>query len=361
LVFSGWLSPTLACLTFCAGGFLASARAFQRTARHFVGPISLATEATAVIALGLAGPMAWIIYVGRGYEASIACGYFMVAMGLLFLSRALFAVTRHPLVDLAVASAFLTGSIGARPSLVWTVGFVLFALAFIAWGPLERSIARRPAFVAVLAPCLAIAVALAWYNWARFGSVGEFGTSYQLLGENVRLARANELGFLREGMFQYLLSPSRTVPGGGFPWFHLRPYSYPQPTEQNYLLEPVAGVIPNMPAAVVGVVAYFVASWRQLLRAHLWLTLFVTTAVLDGLLTVAAISYHQHGATMRYEPDFAAPLLFASVLGGVAWLTRLHRPWLRWAAASVSLVVVGWSVFFVLNITGYPCAGTGSC
>jgi putative effector of murein hydrolase len=115
-----------------------------------------------------------------------------------------------------------------------------------------------------------------------------------------------------------------------------------------------------MPATVLGVVTYFAASWRRL-RAQPWLSLLIATAVLVGVLTLAAISYHQHGATMRYELDFAPPLLFASVLGGVAWLQRLDRTWLRTVAGGAAMLVVGWSVFFVLNVTAVNCVGTGSC
>jgi hypothetical protein len=354
----GDLSPALACLIFCSGGFLAFAGAFKHTARALVGRLPLIVEAGAVLALGLAGPMAWIVYVGRGYEASIASGYFMVGVGLLFLTRALFAQLRRVVLDLVLAATFLAGAIAARPSLVWTLGFVVFGAAYAWWGP-KAELRRPSSIVALAAPCVVIGVALAWYNWARFGAVGEFGTSYMLLGENVRLARANELGFIPRGLFHYVLSPARIE--GGFPWFRLRRLSYPLPFERSYLLEPVAGVLPNMPAVLLGIVAYFITPWRWL-RAHGWLSLLVVVCVLDGLLTLVLLSYHFHGATMRYELDFAPPLLFASVLGAATFLQRLRRqPALLLAGVSVAFLVLSWSVFFAMTITTYPCYGVGSC
>ena len=354
----GDLSPTLACLVFCSLGFLAFVRAFQHTSRALIGRLPLIVEAGAVLALGLAGPMAWVIYVGRGYEASIACGYFMVGAGLLFLSRALFAAGRHAVVDLAAAAAFLAGAVAARPSLLWTLGFVLFGAAYAWWGP-DRTLARPRSLVALALPCLIVGAAVAWYNWGRFGSVAEFGTSYMLLGENVRLARADELGFIPRGLFQYVLSPARVE--GGFPWLRLRRLSYPVPLERSYLLEPVAGVLPNMPAVLLGVVAFAIAPWRWF-RADAWLTLLVVVCVLDGLLTAVLLSYHFHGATMRYELDFVPPLLFASVLGAATFLHRARRrPAVVLAGVSVGFLVLSWSVFFALAITTYPCHSIGSC
>jgi hypothetical protein len=358
LFFRAELSSTLACLVFIAGGFLASVRAFQRTASHFLGPITLPIEATAVVALGLAGPMAWIIHIGRGYEVSIAAGYFMVAVGLLFMSRGLFSATKHPVIDLALMGTFFAGSVGARPSLLWAVFFLAFAFAFVRWGQPERPIVQRTAALAIVVPPVLIGTGLAWYNWARFGSVGEFGTSYMLLGENVRLALADQLVFLRRGTFQYVFSPPRLETD--FPWLRLRLSSQPVPTEYNYLLEPVAGLLPTMPAAVLGVIAYVVAPWSRL-RERWWLTLLVVSAGLISVLIFAVVSYRIHGATMRYLLDFTAPLLFASVLGGSAWVMRVRTPTLRAFAGGAAIIAVAWSAFFVMNVTSYPCAGTGSC
>jgi hypothetical protein len=194
LLHIGELSPTLACLLLCAAGFLASVGVFRTVSRRFLAPLSVTTEAVSFLALGFAAPIGWLISIGRGYEVPIAGGYCLVMGGLYFLTRGLFAAPTRPRLSLGLGSLLLAGAVGARPNLFWTFAFIIFALAYLRWGEGRRDIPRA-AWIALLAPYGTVAIVLAWYNWARFGSVSEFGTSYMLLGENVRLARADE--FLR--------------------------------------------------------------------------------------------------------------------------------------------------------------------
>jgi hypothetical protein len=358
-LFGEWPSSTLTCLVFCAVGFLATVFAYRRSIRHFVGGAPVIVDALAVLALGLAGPMAWIIYIGRDYEASIAAGYAMIALGILFVARSLFPPSRYPYADMALASLFLAAAVGARASLLPALALLVLVVVYVARTERDTGALAR-ATVVVAAPCLIVGGLLAWYNWARFGSITEFGTSYQLLGEDVRLARANELDFIPRGLFQYLVSPPRTE--SAWPWFRLRLLSFPIPTEQNYLLEPIAGVVVGMPAAFAGLVAYPWA-WAGAIRRQPWLTALLVTLVGIGAVTLVLLTYHFHGATMRYELDFVPPILFASVLGGAAAIARWTgtRRSFALVGTGLGLVLVGWSIFFLVNITSYPCAGLGSC
>lgn len=355
----GDLPPTLACLILCLLGFFASVGVLGVLSRRFLITLPLMVESLAVLALGFAAPAGWLISIGRGYEVSIACGYTLAFAGLYFLARGLFESLRHPEVSLALGSFGLAGAVAARPNLFWFVTFIGFGLLFV-----RRSDSyegdRRLATVALVIPYLTVAAALAWFNLARFGSVTEFGTSYMLLGENVRLARANELDFLRRGLFEFLLSPARLV--HRFPWFRLRPLVYPVPTERSYLEEPVAGLLPNMPACLLGVVAFAAQPWRRL-RERPWLNAFIALVAMTGFIIVAVNSYHFHGATMRYQMDYAPLLLLASILGGLIVLERLKDSSFHWYRVGIGIaaVVVLWSAFFSVAITTYPCVGTGSC
>lgn len=352
----GDLAPTLAVLTFGFGGFLASVRLFRLLAARFLGPLSLPAEALATLALGLAVPTGWLIHIGRGYESSIACGYFLTFSGLYVLCRGLFGMPRRPVATLALGSCLLAAAVGARPNMFWLAGFLMFALAYLRWGDGPVRFHWRPV-VALLVPYLGMAVLLAWYNWSRFGSVAEFGTNYMLLGENIRLARADELEFLWRGLFHSLLSPS--VWREDFPWVGLRPMSFPLPTEKNYLLEPIAGLLPNMPASVGGIVLFCSVGVARLRRLP-WLSALVALMAGTGFAIVALNSFHFHSATMRYQMDYSPLLAMASVLG---WFVarrfagaKYHR-----VLQAVAVVAVGWSAYFSIGITTYPCAGTGSC
>lgn len=354
----GDLSPTLAALIFCIGGFLASWGAFRIVTARFVGRLPLPVEALSVIALGMAAPIGWLVYIGRGYEAVIACGYFMTSLGLYFLSRGLFGGSRWPAVDLAISSVAFAGGVAARPTLALTFGFSLLGLVCVAKGGTSVSVDRRRSVMAICAPWVVIGVLVGWYNWARFGSAVEFGTSYQLSGENVRFARANEVSLLVRGLYYYLISPWRWR--GHFGQIALRPVHYPSPVESGYIVEPVAGLLPLFPASLLGSVVYLARPLRVLRRSP-WLTSLIAVLVGVAFLLLAATSYHIHGATMRYQMDYAPIFLLASVTGYVAVLvTGTARRW-RVPLLALGVVALAWSMYMSVAITAFPCAGTGSC
>jgi hypothetical protein len=354
----GDLGPTLATLIFCAGGFLASWGTFRIVIRRFMGACGLAYEAIAIIALGFCAPIGWLIHIGRAYETAIACGYFMASVGIYFICRGLFAGRRWTTLSLALGGMSLAGAVGARPNLALGVFVVVYAVVFVLKGEFDRNVSRRAALVALCVPYVVVGIALAAYNWMRFDSVAEFGTNYMLSGENVRLARKDEISLLVRGLYYYFLSPWQRR--DEFPWIGLRDLAFPTPIETGYLLEPVAGLVPLMPAAVIGIIAFFCWPWRAV-RRWPWLAAMLAVFVVVGFAQVALASYHIHGATMRYEMDFAPILLLASVIGFVVTVATVRSTRGRVALNAIALVAVAVSTFGSIAITTYACAGTGSC
>jgi hypothetical protein len=352
----GDLSPTLACLVFCAAGFLMSVGTMRLLVRRFLNPVHPMMEPLGVLALGLGAPIGWLVSIGRVYEVAIASGYFLVATGLFFLCRGLFESSRPRIPSLAVAGAAFASSVAARPSLVMAMGFVAFAVVYL-FRVCRPGSRRRGALGALMAPVALVGAMIAWYNWARFGSFSEFGTSYMMQGENVRLARSSELEFLVRGMYDYLFAPPRF--SSAFPWLRLRALSMPIPTERNYLEEPVAGIVVSQPVSVAGLIAFISLPFRRVAQLK-WFSWLVATMAGIALLVIATVSYRLHGATMRYQIDYVPFLLLASVLGFLAFV-RERRSWSLYLTISVAVLLLAWSIFFALSITLYPCAGTGSC
>jgi len=125
----GDLSPTLAGLVFCALGFAFSVLLFKKLARRFFGELPTWMDCFAVLGLGLAIPAPFIIYIGRAYEVSIACGYFLLFSGLYCLVSGLLSTTRSRLPLLALGSAGLAAAVGARPNYIVAGLFVIVAIA----------------------------------------------------------------------------------------------------------------------------------------------------------------------------------------------------------------------------------------
>ena len=66
---------------------------------------------------------------------------------------------------------------------------------------------------AVVIPLLILMVGLGWYNYARFGSVSEFGVQYQLAQVNYHeFTKVFSTDYLYENFQNYFLKPFRTQP-----------------------------------------------------------------------------------------------------------------------------------------------------
>src|SRR5205085_10868306 len=134
---------------------------------------------------------------------------------------------------------------------------------------------------------------------------------------------------------------------------------FPLPTEANYIKEPIAGLLPNMPASVLGIVGIF-ASRKALAPRRRWLTLFAAILAGTALIVVAISSFHFHSVTMRYQMDYAPMLLLAPVLGWTMLSQQLKpRTTTTLALQPVAVTIVAWSAFVSIATTASPSAGTG--
>ena len=358
----GDLSPTIATLVFATLGFLFSLALFRLLARWICGDIPLWMQCVAVFTLGLGVPVAWIVYIGRDYESTIACGYMLMFAGAYCLARG--SLTGSSAFFLAFGSAALGLAIAARPSLIAGIVFIATAAVLV----LRADEARRRRvglLVSIVAPYLAIGILVALFNYARFGSITEFGQSYQLSLVNVRTYPFGSVHYIRRGLHAYLLSPARVLPD--FPYLFLRKQEFDPvliaqgPGLHMYLSEPVAGILTNMPVVGAGFVLLatrFRAAARHVRRVYPTIVLLL----LPAAALLLAVTYQFQGATMRYELDFAPLIVLASLLAWVAWYRSARgRSWVTWLGNGLWIAALTASIVFNLAITSTPCTGTGSC
>lgn len=153
-------------------GYLSSCALFFLLARHNRWVLPLWLECSIVVALGSTSLVYLILRRPGFYEVPIAAGYFFIVSGFLVLAWVIFRQRK------AAGWLFLSGllfgaSVGCRPHLALTCGIVLLAVA-IRW---RRSPKPVIAMTAALVLC---AIALGYYNYARFDNPLEFGRTYQL-------------------------------------------------------------------------------------------------------------------------------------------------------------------------------------
>ncbi len=359
---AGDLSPTIATLIFAAIGFLFSIALFRLLVRWCFDTIPIWMHCVAVFTLGLGVPVAWVVYVGRDYESTIACAYMLLFAGLYCLARG--CLTGSSAVYLALGSTALALAVAARPDFM--VGVLLVAIAAVVVLRSGDAARRRGALlISLLAPYVAIGVLIALFNYARFGSIGEFGQSYQLSLVNVRTYPFGHPSYVPKGLYAYLLSPARVV--SDFPYLFLRKNEFDATLIANgpglhmYLSEPVAGILTNMPVVGAGFVL-FATRFRRAARRFPRVSPTLLLLVLPAMAMLFAVSYQFQGATMRYELDFAPLVVLASLLAWIAWNRSLRRTSrVMWLGNAIWITALAASVVFNLAITFTPCAGTGSC
>jgi len=162
--------------------------------------------------IGLILPILWSINIPDVYEAAIGAGQFFLMGGFYFV---LSAFEQDSVIDkpkLFWAGLFWACSVGSRA--INTLS-VIFLAAFVAlW--IIRNLPRPVNWAKYLQTILPLfiplvigAIAIGWYNWARFDSPLEFGLRYQITIYN--LNKQMELVFKPDyflpNLYGYILQP----------------------------------------------------------------------------------------------------------------------------------------------------------
>jgi hypothetical protein len=167
------------------------------------------------VTMGAASCLGYAVYKPDLYLVPIVAGIVCGVWGLAFWISAQ-RQGEYGAWQLGAGSLCLGLIAGCRPQLllVLAAGPVLFGRAVFR----ERKLFTRKSLTQTLALCLplaAVAAGIMWYNAARFGSVWDFGASYNLT-TNDMTHRGWVWGRCGLGIFSYLLQPPRI--GGTFPF-----------------------------------------------------------------------------------------------------------------------------------------------
>ena len=198
---------------FVAGIFVFQYVLLLRLRRRFFPSLPGWTFLIGIGLIGLQTPITSMLGSPSIHEASIAGGQFFFIGGFYFALVALdqgFARIR----SLILVGIFWAASVGTRTTQLVPIGvMILLLLAWIAKDSLQKETASRarPAFLGLLAPIMLLTMGLLWYNWARFGSLFEFGLRYQLTWNDIH--DPNQILFsplyILQNSYNYLLAPFR--------------------------------------------------------------------------------------------------------------------------------------------------------
>ena len=196
-------------------------------------------------------------------------------------------------------------------------------------------------------PFVAVGLLLLIYNYLRFDSLTEFGSSYQLAGDEPSKIDIGNLGYVFPSLYYYLVAPPRL--SLAFPFFFLPP---PPPYFGNvpaqHRAELTGGMLTAFPIILIGVLGMPFLRRRGLPRELAWL---MGALVVVALTVILVLAYQVPGSTMRYEMDFATLLLLVAFLVWFVLAGPAHHVILRWAGTLlIALTAVMGAAF---GMTGY--------
>ncbi len=318
-----------------AGFWFSVALALDFRRRHFPQASPWIVFTIAVV-LGLATMVPPLLRRPSIWEVPIAAGYAGFMLTLFCTWRAICA-RRAAWIWLAAASLAMGLTVGARPT--YLPGALVLLVPLALHGKKWRSRGWRRLAVATMGPIMAVGVALAVYNYARFGSPTEFGQTYQMAGDDLRNLKLFSFGFMPYNFFIYFLSTA-----GLSPFFPFITVIDPPTGPLGHLgIEDPYGLLPSMPWAllVMGLLAVTRGNDRTK-RLVFWATgAFVSgTAIMVFVLGFG-------GACGRYMVDFAPTLMLLASVGVMALLARV-RGMVRFAVGSLVGVLAVWSAGFAV-------------
>lgn len=168
----------------------------------------------AIPLIGLILPILWSINGSRVYEAAIGAGQFFLIGGIFFAFSAFDQDTKIDRVKLFLAGLFWACSVASRAINALSVTFFTGLVIFWIVKNVPRQIVWRkfipvPEIVALIVPLVIGAVAIGWYNWARFDSPLEFGFRYAItiLDLNKQSGLIFQPGYFFLNLYNYLCQP----------------------------------------------------------------------------------------------------------------------------------------------------------
>ena len=164
----------------------------------------------ALLAVGISSPTTLMLNNPKIYEAAIAgCQFFFIG-GCYWVYTAISGNDSPAIWRLALAGIHWALAFGTRITVLPAIIFIsMTTLIYI----LRESKTATPKKIlltlsAMGIPLLLAAVGLSWYNWARFGSIFEFGLRFQLANTNYNeFTNLFSSRYIYENFLNYFIRP----------------------------------------------------------------------------------------------------------------------------------------------------------
>ena len=319
-----------------------------------------------ILLIGLTGPFTRMLSHPFIHEAAISGGQFFSTAGL-YLALLAFQEKSINLPKLFWASTFWAFALGTRITQIIPITLmVLVTWLFIliegrreesSWGFL------RPTLV-LATPLLIAGILLAWYNWARFDSIFEFGLYYQLAAFNLQ-ANYNALFsrvYIVQNIYNYFINPYEVrgdfpfvfpIPGSEEPIFlsHELPKLYAVEGRFGGLLVSTPFLIFGIPPLIM-LIANIMKSLRENKGETLsvqwnWITGSLIGSFIGGAIPSLLIFY----VGFRYETEFITSFSLLAILGFCQCYKLLKSQTAQTFVSIAGIVLILFSVYVNLALS----------
>ena len=216
------------------------------------------------------------------------------------------------------AGSLLTALIaGCRPQLILFMVFpVIIFSRYLFNKDFYMKKEGRQAVICAAVPILAAAALFMYYNNARFGSVFDFGSSYNLTTNDMRY-RGWVWGRLPLGIFVYLFQPMELITDFPFVKAIFTGSQYMGMTIQEYT---IGGIFATHLFAWLAIPALFM---RKNCKDALRLPCILSISSLASSIIIIVADTEMSGVLWRYYNDFSLTLMLAALLS--AWILFCNK------------------------------------
>lgn len=280
----------------------------DRFARYHFRSVSLGMYLLLQMPLVFCCGILYLVKFPTFYSLPIMCGLAFSVWGLYCWMRG--RLSKTPCRWLFAGSLCMALVAGCRPQLLVLslLAFPLFWRTYITKRRLLTPQGLRE-FGCLVAPYVLVAAGIMAYNYARFGSLTDFGANYNLT-VNDMTKRGMNIGRLAPAFFTYFLQPPSMT--GVFPFLQ------PAPFDTTYMGQTIkevtfGGIFACFPLLWVLAFSRRILAMRARQRSTRTIMGIIIVLLASGVL-VALLDAELAGILQRYYADFSFMFLMAAVL-----------------------------------------------
>lgn len=298
------------------------------------------------VSAGMIVLLDWLLFLGSGvfilacypvlYSIPIGMGLALTVWGLYFwLKGTAFGEYRRGMIF--IGSLCLSLVAGCRPQLLMASFFALFLITPVLWNK-RRGSKKTLAFdvFSFAIPYMVIAAGLMYYNYARFGSVFDFGANYNLT-TNDMTHRGFEIARIPLGIFMYLLQPLNLSAQEPFLRGVLTYNNYHGITIMETMLGGYIWFAPCM------LVCCLIRTGKEKLKEKRCYGIAVSSLTFGFIIAIADLQ--MAGILRRYMCDFGLFFMLASVLVIMGLFTSYKNALIRKILYSMVYIMTLLTVF----------------